>query len=302
VPFISSPPLLHRSRVKPLRSRKGVRLKQRLLTDKEVLSGYDAVSRLYPHIIPMCLWRAWEYAAYRHLDLPEPILDLGCGDGRFFRLAWPKAKKVIGIDIDPGVIHGARNSGIYQMVYMARAHQIPVPPQRFKSVLANCSLEHMDHLPEVLKGVAHILDSQGTFVLSVVTENFMKWASLPFLLENLGLSEKAREVSQKYRSYHHTVNAFPPGKWMDLLTAAGFQVVEQTPIVPELTSRLCLFWDNLWHVQHANQELGGRLYPFLQELPRFTEGFREILKGVLKMEPNWSTGSGVVVMARKRRS
>ena len=208
----------------------------------------------------------------------------------------------MGIDIDPSVLQAARASGIYQMVYRARAHEIPIPPQCFRSVLANCSLEHMDHLPDVLKGVGHILSSQGTFVLSVVTENFGKWGPLPLLLENLGLPEKAREIADKYRHYHHAVNAFSPSKWMDLLTEAGLEVTEYIPIVPELASRLFLFWDELWHVPYANQELGNRLYSFLQSLPRFTEGFREILAGVLKMEPDRSTGSGVVLMARKRRT
>jgi hypothetical protein len=32
------------------------------------------------------IWRAWEYAACYSFTLPEPVLDVGCGDGYFFRL------------------------------------------------------------------------------------------------------------------------------------------------------------------------------------------------------------------------
>lgn len=67
-----------------------------------MLSGYDAVSTLYPYIPPLSHWRAWEYAAYQHYKLDGRILDLGCGDGRYFRLIWPDANEVIGVDMNLG--------------------------------------------------------------------------------------------------------------------------------------------------------------------------------------------------------
>src|SRR5690554_5202166 len=123
---------------------------QQLLTMDKVLAGFDAVSQLYPYVPSLCLWRAWEYTAYRHHTLPEPVLDIGCGDGRFFKLIWPQLSNVVGLDIDTDIVKIAQKSGVYKEVIIAPANQLPVPVQSFASVFANCSLEHMDYLPKVL--------------------------------------------------------------------------------------------------------------------------------------------------------
>ena len=61
-------------------------MKQILMEVDEVLRGYDAISAIYPYVPSVSLWRAWEFAAYRRYSLKEPVLDVGCGDGGFFRL------------------------------------------------------------------------------------------------------------------------------------------------------------------------------------------------------------------------
>ncbi len=69
-------------------------VKTQMLTIPEVLDGYDAVARLYPHIPPLSHWRAWEYASYKHQHIEGRILDIGCGDGQYFKLIWPDADNV----------------------------------------------------------------------------------------------------------------------------------------------------------------------------------------------------------------
>ena len=65
-----------------------------ILGSAELLAGYDAVCALYPHVPPLSHWRAWEYAAYRRFRADGRTLDLGCGDGRYFRLIWPRIRDV----------------------------------------------------------------------------------------------------------------------------------------------------------------------------------------------------------------
>lgn len=57
-----------------------------LLETKNILQGFEAVSPFYPFVPPITFWRAWEYAAYKRYKLTKPVLDVGCGDGRFFNL------------------------------------------------------------------------------------------------------------------------------------------------------------------------------------------------------------------------
>ncbi|HYE37784.1 class I SAM-dependent methyltransferase [Methylocaldum sp.] len=274
-------------------------VKQTLLQIEAVLEGYDAVSQLYPYCPPMSMWRAWEYAAYQRYQLAEPVLDVGCGDGQYFRLIWPTLKEVVGVDIDPGVADSARRSGVYSEVHVMPAHQLTLPAGSFASAFANCSLEHMDHLSEVLNGIFCCLRPGGQLLLSVVTDKLIEWSALPTLIHEMGDPRWAESLLNEYKAYHHLVNALPPAVWVERLEQVGFQVVEYIPIVPEVISRLFLFIDHLWHVRKANSELGDTLFPYLTGLPSFPQAFRKVLTGVLEMERNWSLGSGAVYCARR---
>ena len=81
--------------------------------------------KIIPRVLPLTMWRAWELAAYRRFQLPEPVLDLGCGDGLFFKQVWPQIEKVVGIDINTDAVQRASQSGIYERVHLSPAHQIP---------------------------------------------------------------------------------------------------------------------------------------------------------------------------------
>jgi SAM-dependent methyltransferase len=274
-------------------------LQQRQLSPEAVLAGYDAVRRLYPHVPPLLLWRSWEYAAYQHYKLDQPVLDIGCGDGRYFQLVWPEVRDVIGVDMDADVADAARRSAVYREVVVAPAHRIPLPKESFASAFANCALEHMDHLDEVLAAIGNCLRPGGAFLLSVVTDKFLEWQTLPPLIERVGEPERARTLREAYRSYHHLVNPFAPDVWIERLEQAGFEVLEHTPIVPEITSRLFLLLDHLWHVEGLEGELGMGMHRYLRKFERFPQGFRQIIAGMLDMEHDWLTGSGAVLWVRK---
>ncbi|MGH2568235.1 MAG: class I SAM-dependent methyltransferase, partial [Bacteroidota bacterium] len=274
-------------------------MKQRLLTVEDVLAGYDAVSFLYPYVPPLSMWRAWEYAAYQGYRLAEPVLDVGCGDGRYFRLLWPDIRNVTGVDKNTRAAEAARCSGVYHEVRIANAHEMPFSSGSFASAFANCSLEHMDHLAEVLSSVHRCLKKGGLFVLSVVTDNFIEWSTLPLFVSHLDTPERASSVQRKYEQYHHLVNALPIGSWKECLESSGFAVLEHVPMIPEVTSRLFLFMDNLWHIKkQTDGEVGDALYLFLTKLKDFPKAFRLVLQGVLSMERDWSVGSGAVFKAR----
>ena len=276
-------------------------MKQILLHPDEVLKGYDVLSELYPHIPSLSIWRAWEYAAYQRYQLAEPVLDLGCGDGRYFHLLWPQINDVIGVDISPEVAEAARQSGVYRETVAIPAHQLPFPTERFSSVFANCSLEHMDHLSDTLKATCRSLHMNGTFLLSVVTEHFIDWTMLPLLIGRAGERDLAKKIQNEYEAYHHLTSPFSPEIWVERLEAGGFEVLEHIPILPEITSRLFLFLDQLWHLKTHEGEFGNDMHSFLVGLSEFPRNFRHVLDGILKMERDWSTGSGAVFWARRVR-
>ena len=84
-----------------------------------------------PLFLLLSIWRAWELAAYRRYTLQEPILDVGCGDGLYFKLVWPSVRQVTGVDISPDSIREAEKSGVYQSVHECSALEMPFQPDKF---------------------------------------------------------------------------------------------------------------------------------------------------------------------------
>ncbi|MDB5294303.1 MAG: Methyltransferase type 11 [Phycisphaerales bacterium] len=277
-----------------------------LLTPADVLAGYDAISALYPHIPPMTVWRGWEYAGYRRHRLAGPVLDVGCGDGQVFKLLWPELTgDVVGVDLDAGTVAAARASGVYRDVHQTAASEMGrvLPAGAFAGAFANCALEHMDDLPRVLANVAAALRPGGEFLFSVVTDKWRQWGGLALLMELAGDPDRAEALRLQHDRYHHHVNGLSVAGWADALAAAGFEAVEHTPIVPEVTGRLVSFLDQLWHLPSAASptgEVGGQLHPILVGLPDFPAAFRLVVEGTMRMERDPATGGGAIFHARKR--
>ncbi|MDB5290026.1 MAG: Methyltransferase type 11 [Phycisphaerales bacterium] len=268
-----------------------------LLTNEEVLAGFDAVSALYPYTPSLCMWRAWEIAAYRRCRLAPPVLDLGCGDGAFFRLAWPGVMDVTGVDMDAAAVHAARASGIYRDVVLAPAQSLLVAQGHFMSAFANCSVEHMDDLPRVFRGIWLSLRPGGEFLFSVITRTLLEWNPLPPLAQRLGGS--ADKVRADYRDYHHYGSPPTLEQWITVARDAGFEIAEHIPVMPEVMSRACLFLDNLWHVGAPANELGGALQAHLQRYPQFPAAMRHFMSGLLTMEQNSRPCGGAVLRVKK---
>ena len=271
-----------------------------VLSPGEVLASYDVVSTLYPFIPSLSHWRAWEHAAYQRYPLKGRALELGCGDGRYFRLLWPDAKGVTGVDMDPVVADAARRSGAYQTVHAVPAHALPLESGSQDIVFANCSLEHMDHLDRVLGEINRCLDSGGRLLCSVVTERFVQWATIPALFALAGHAAIASGLEADFVRFHHLVNPLPVEEWQRRLEGAGFEVDEHVPILPRFNSGMFLLMDGLWHVnREAGGELGDVIYPFLASHASFPGAFRKLLEGLMELETDPYDCSGAVFWARK---
>ncbi len=61
------------------------------------------------------LLRATEARFYQKLDLPQPILDIGCGDGRFAKTAFDHPIQV-GLDNKSEALHSAENAGSIRII------------------------------------------------------------------------------------------------------------------------------------------------------------------------------------------
>lgn len=275
-------------------------MQNKILTPSDILTGYDAVSALYPHIPSLSHWRAWEYAAYRRYSAAGRTLDLGCGDGRYFRLIRPQVEEVVGVEVNPGVAESARQSKVYREVHVAPAHRVPEPDASFDHVFANCSLEHMDYLDAVLLEVHRCLKPRGTLLCSVVTNRFVEWSLLPNLVAHAGFADVATALQKDFLDYHHLANPLSVDEWVASFRRAGLVPEEHIPILPKNNSGIFLLMDSLWHVRRSmGGELGDVIFPFLSANPKFPRAFRTVLAGLLEMETDWQDCSGAVFLLRK---
>lgn len=266
---------------------------------QDVLDAFNRLENIYPRVLPLTMWRAWELAAYKRFSLAEPVLDLACGDGSLFRLTWPAIRDVAGIDLDKGAAERALISGVYKRVENVSANQLPFENNSFASVFSNCALEHMDDIEGVIREAHRVLRPNGLFLLSVVTDHFLDWTPLPFLTKVLGFPARWAGVREDYLNYHHLRNPFPSEEWVRLFEHAGFAVEENIPILPDAFAHFFLFLDQLWHIPYEQTEASTALYPVLLKLPNYSEGMQDILSGLYKLSTDYRQGAGAVFALRK---
>jgi SAM-dependent methyltransferase len=267
----------------------------------EVVDAYRRVALLYASVPPLCMWRAWELAAYRHFSLEEPALDLGCGDGRFFRLAWPDVRAVTGVEADIGVADAAVRSRVYADVRLASASDLPFADGAFASVFANCSLEHMDDLDRVLREVHRCLRPGGRLLASVVTDRWNRWATLPEFARRIAGPAAADALQRSFWRTHHAVTVVAPEEWLRRVAAAGFEPTGLAPIVPEVSARVFLLLDAAWHLPGEGDadSLGTEMMRFLDGSPGAADAGATILSGLLALERDDRTTAGLVLEARR---
>jgi SAM-dependent methyltransferase len=165
----------------------------------------------------------------RGLKCEGPILDVGCGDGLFARLAFQDAE-VWGIDIDGNEGRRAQASRAYSQVMLADITRARLPEGFFGSCIANCSLEHIPDLGAALRTIHKSLKPGGVVYAFLPNREWASHMATPRALERLGLETLSRTVceaiDQQFR-HEHLEDADGWARWF---REAGFEVPRVEPI------------------------------------------------------------------------
>jgi SAM-dependent methyltransferase len=167
--------------------------------------------------------RAVEARVYQDLELPSPILDVGCGDGHFVKAVFDH-KIDVGIDPWTGPVREAARRGGYQWVLQGSGDSLPFPDAYFESAMSNSVLEHIPLLDDVLVEVARVLKPGAAFVFCVPNHNFLSNLSISNFFDRIG----AKSLANAYRSFfnrisrHHHCDS--PEVWQERLERCGFQI------------------------------------------------------------------------------
>jgi SAM-dependent methyltransferase len=178
------------------------------------------------------LLRAVEARFYQPLlPLEEPVLDVGCGDGHFASVAFPRPL-LAGIDPAIASLREAQEWGGYRGLAQGLGDALPFPNGHFSTVVSNSVLEHIPALEPVLAEVSRVLrcpdpasgQPGGRFIFCVPGHHFTELLFFADLFRGLKLAGAAGAYERYFNriSRHHHCDGAEV--WQQRLAAAGLEV------------------------------------------------------------------------------
>jgi len=169
------------------------------------------------------LLRAVESRFYANVQLPEPTLDLGCGDAHFASVTFDHP---LAVGVDPWwrPLREAARRGAYLVLAQAEGGALPFATGHFASAVSNSVLEHIPDLAPVLAELARVLRPGAPFIFCVPSDHFVEFLSISGALRAVGLTAAAGAYESFFNriSRHHHCD--PPHVWHERLMRAGFAV------------------------------------------------------------------------------
>lgn len=156
------------------------------------------------------------YQKYKPFN--APILDIGCGDGFFAKIAFGRID--IGLDVKNSEINEAKEKKVYKKIVIYDGKKIPFPDNYFSTIICNSSFEHIPNIDEVLKESARVLKKNGNMYFTVPTNI---WPKYLFGIKLFG-SIYSNFFIKKSKHY----NLYSLKKWTSVLNLLGYKVKYST--------------------------------------------------------------------------
>jgi SAM-dependent methyltransferase len=177
----------------------------------------------------LCVKECVRLAALRKHACRGPILDVGCGDGLFAKIAYGN-EEVWGIDIDADEGRRAQASRAYQQLILADITRARIPQAFFQTCIANCSLEHVPDIDAALKNILGGLKPGGRAFLFVPNKDWAEHLWSVRAAERVGLRPLSvalrKSIDALFKHYHmHDEQG-----WREVAERAGFVIEEITPV------------------------------------------------------------------------
>ncbi len=197
------------------------------MSDFQALTGQNNDDLLWQQLktIPAfrALLRSVEARFYRAIYLPQPTLDVGCGDGHFARVAFDQP---ITAGIDPwwGPLKKAKNRQTYMMPSQSLGDSMPFADCTFASAFSNSVLEHIPDVQPVLTEVSRVMQPEAPFVLTVPSQYFTEFLGGASIFDRLGLSRMAGQYRALFNKISRHAHTDPPEIWAERLVTSGFTI------------------------------------------------------------------------------
>jgi SAM-dependent methyltransferase len=155
--------------------------------------------------------------------LEEPVLDVGCGDGHFASVAFARPL-FAGIDADARLLVEARGRGAHTYLVRASATRLPFADNFFRTVVANCVVEHIPDIEATLAEISRVLVPGGRFLFGVPSQHFGEMLLVSTLLRSLRLRRLAAMYGDWFNHHSLHFHTDDPPTWLARLTRHGFRV------------------------------------------------------------------------------
>jgi 2-polyprenyl-3-methyl-5-hydroxy-6-metoxy-1,4-benzoquinol methylase len=192
--------------------------------------------RYFPHTpAALCIKECARLTALRRHDCPQPILDVGCGDGLFASIAFRDAE-VWGIDIDAKEGRWAAASRAYSQVVLGDVTRAKLPETFFETCVANCSLEHVPRIDLALTNIRRSLKPGGRVLMFVPNREWAEHLMSYRFLKSLGAPGLAETLQTAIDTFFKHEHLYDEAGWRKVLVDAGFEIEAIEPVLSSGTT------------------------------------------------------------------
>jgi SAM-dependent methyltransferase len=242
------------------------------------------------------LIRTIEALILSDLELPRPILDVGCGDGHFGSTIFPSGADV-GLDRGVSDLAEARGRGVYRLLVGADSGLMPFPNGRFRSAVSNCVFEHIPDIDRTVAEIARVLAPGGVFACTVISHRFRELLTDERAWRRLGLAAVHRAYLEWFNRKAAHFHFDSPQQWSARFERAGFEVRRWRYYLSAAATRR-MHRDHYLSVPHLiARRVTGRWVPFpgLTDNAYFVRRYRRLAE-----EPAPEEGSCIAFVCSKR--
>lgn len=132
-----------------------------------------------------------------HLQPGKSLLDVGCGMGKFLRLATEMGLKTSGIDISEVANKAARNNSPDSEILSGLGEELPWQDNLFDYLVCLGSLEHFYRPKDAIREMARVLKPDGLACILVPNSYFIGFVLLAWL-RGLPPDQSGQSFSERF--------------------------------------------------------------------------------------------------------
>lgn len=160
--------------------------------------------------------------ALKLLDKGNRLLDVGCGDGSFGKLAKNNFKYIYGVDLASDALKRTKTKGLAVLKVNINAKRLPFKSCVFDTVSCLDVVEHIFEPEDLIREGNRLLKSGGIFIISTPNIRFIEHISM---LLARGYFPKTSYDIDSYDGGH--IHYFTFSDIRRLLEENGFKILEE---------------------------------------------------------------------------